>query len=252
MSGHSKWANIKHKKESADKKRGIIFTKMVREIMVSARLGGSDPSSNSRLRIAISKARASNVPRDTIERAVKKGAGELEGQTFEDLVYEIYAPGGIGIIVEALTDKKARTTPEIKSTVTKYNGNLAEPNAVSRLFQRRGYIMIDKKGINEDELVEIVIEAGAEDVKSEEEYVEIFTLPEDYSEVSDALSDKEIETVESGIMLLPLDGTEITVSDVEQATKLLKFIELLEEHDDVQAVYHNMVIDDAIVDAVNG
>lgn len=251
MSGHSKWANIKHRKESADKKRGVIFTKMVREIMVSARIGGSDPSGNTRLRIALSKARAANVPRDTIERAIKKGAGELEGQIFEDLTYEIYAPGGVGIIVEALTDKKARTTPEIKSFITKYSGNLAEMNAVSRLFTRSGYIMIEKKG-DVDQLIELAIDAGAEDVKVEDEFIEIITLPENYSTVSDVIADNSIETVESGIMFLPIDGTEVMISDVDQATKLLKFIETLEDHDDVQSVYHNMVIDDSILDRVNG
>ncbi|MDH5655144.1 MAG: YebC/PmpR family DNA-binding transcriptional regulator [Spirochaetia bacterium] len=251
MSGHSKWANIKHKKESTDKKRGILFTKMTKELMVAARIGGSDPSSNNRLRIAISKARAVNVPRDTIERAIKKGSGELEGQTFEDLTYEIYAQGGVGIIVEALTDKKTRTTPEIKSSVTKMGANLAETNAVTRLFQKRGYITVEKNSINEEELMELVIEAGAEDVVSGDEYIEIFTLPEDYSSVAEALSVKEISISQSGIQYLPLEGTEITVSDVEMAKKNLKLIDILEEHDDVQAIYHNMQIDDDIVDSLD-
>lgn len=248
MSGHSKWANIKHKKQSTDKKRGIIFTKMTKELMVSSRMGGTDASSNNRLRIAISKARAANVPRDTIERAIKKGAGELEGQTFEDLTYEIYASGGVGIIVEALTDKKTRTTPEIKSLVSKHGGNLAETNAVSRLFQKRGSISIEKNDLDEDSIMEIAIDAGAEDVKTDGEYIEIITEPENYSAVSDALSEKEIQASDSGIRFVPLEGTEIVITDTEQAKKLIKFIDLLEEHDDVQAVYHNMQIDDSIAD----
>ena len=248
MSGHSKWANIKHKKESTDKKRGIVFTKMTKELMVAARIGGTDPSSNNRLRIAISKARAVNVPRDTIERAIKKGAGELEGQTFEDLTYEIYAPGGVGVIAEGLTDKKTRTTPEIKSIVTKFGANLAESNAVTRLFQKRGYISLEKSAIDEDKLMEMVIDAGAEDVLTEGDYYEIYTLPENYSSVSEAISREDIETVQSGIQFIPLDGTEINISDLEQAKKIIKFLDVLEEHDDVQSVYHNMQMDDDLIE----
>lgn len=242
MAGHSKWANIKHRKEGADRKRGIAFTRISKEIMVASRLGGSDPASNARLRIAVSKARAVNMPRDTIERAIKKGAGELEGQTFEEITYEIYAPGGVGIIVEALTDKKSRTTPEIKSMVTKFHGNLAELNSVTRLFQRRGYLAIEATQIKEDELMELVLGAGAEDLRTEHGIFEVITPPESYAAVSEAVAEKSLQTIESGVSFLPLPGTEVEVNDPEMAAKNDKLIDALENHDDVQAVYHNMVV----------
>jgi YebC/PmpR family DNA-binding regulatory protein len=252
MSGHSKWANIRHRKDAADRKRGAVFTKMSRELMVAARLGGSDPASNNRLRIAIVKARASNMPRDNIERAIKKGAGEMDGQIFEDMLYEIYAPGGVAVMVSVVTDKKTRTTPEIKSIVTKYGASLAETNAVSRLFTYNGAIEIARSVIGEDELTELVLDSGADDLKVMDEYYLILTSPDAYTSVSDKLSEKNIETLESSIRWLPMEGTEVGVSDVEQAKKLLKFIETLEDHDDVQDVHHNMNIDDSIVDQLDG
>lgn len=251
MAGHSKWANIKHRKEGADRRRGRMFTKLAKELMVSARLGGSDPNSNSRLRIAISKARSANMPKDNIERAVKKGAGELEGETFEEVVYEVYAPGGVGIVVEALTDKKTRTTPEIKNIIKKNDANLAEQGAVTRLFHISGYISIPGDVISEDDLMEVAVEAGADDIRNDGESFEIITAPEDYSTVSDALSDKEIPTNESGIRYLPIEGTEIPVSDAGQAQKILKLIDLLDEHEDVQAVYTNLDLSDDVMAALN-
>lgn len=246
MAGHSKWANIKHRKEGVDKKRGTMFTKLSKELMVSAKLGGSDPASNARLRTAISKARGASMPRDTIERAIKKGAGELGGQTFEDLVFEIYAGGGVGIIVEVLTDNKKRTTPEIKSMITKQNASLAESGAVSRLFERKGQIILGKDVMGEDELMELVLEAGADDLRVEEEYYEVLTAPDDFSGVQEMISDKELESIESGIRLLPMEGTEIAVDNADQARKLLAFIEKLEDNDDVQNVYHNMSMSDEV------
>lgn len=246
MAGHSKWANIKHRKQGVDKKRGMVFTKLSKELMVSARLGGADPASNARLRTAITKARAASMPRDTIERAVKKGAGELEGQTFEDMVFEIYAAGGVGVIVEVLTDNKKRTTPEIKNIITKQNANLAESGAVSRLFERKGQIILDKEKMDEDAMMELALEAGADDLRTEEEYYEILTAPEDFSAVQDALSDKEIEVMESSIRFLPIEGTEVPVDDPSAAQKLLNFVEKLEDNDDVQSVYHNMSLSDEV------
>ncbi len=248
MAGHSKWANIKHRKGAADKKRGMAFTKISRELMVSARLGGSDPGMNSKLRIAISKARAVNMPNDTIERAIKKGAGELEGQVFEEVMYEIYGPGGIGVIVEALTDKKSRTTPEIKSLLNKYNWSLAEANAVSRLFERKGYIAVETGLISEDDLMMLVADAGADDLRTGDEYYEIICNPEDYSAVSEAIEAKELKTTESDIRFIPMDGTEIVVDDLETAQKVMKVLDLLEENDDVQAVYNNMDLSDEVAD----
>ncbi|MBU43377.1 MAG: YebC/PmpR family DNA-binding transcriptional regulator [Spirochaetaceae bacterium] len=250
MAGHSKWANIRHKKEGADKRRGIMFTKLSRELMVSARLGGSDPEMNPRLRIAISKARGANMPNDNIERAIKKGAGELEGQTFEEVVYEIYAPGGVGLIVEALTDKKSRTTPEIKSMVNKHGANLAEANAVSRLFESRGQIIIPREQeeagkLEEDQVMEVAIEAGAEDMKTDDDSFEVLTTPDNYAQVSEAISNAGWQTSESGVRYLPMEGTEIQV-DAEKARNIFDFLEKLEEHDDVQSVYHNMHLSDEL------
>ncbi len=248
MAGHSKWANIKHRKSAVDAKRGKIFNRLVKELMVAAKLGGSDPDANARLRIAMTKSRAANMPRDTMERAVKKGAGELEGQNFEEVRYEIYAPGGVGIIVEALTDKKARTTPEIKNIIKKHNGSLADEGAVSRLFQMRGNIVVEKAAIGEDELMELVLEAGAEDMVTEEEFYEVFTEPEAFAGVSEALEKKEIPTQVAEIRLIPLEGTEVTVDDEEKAGKLMKFIDIFEDNDDVQSVVHNMNIPDEIME----
>ncbi|MCR9143148.1 MAG: YebC/PmpR family DNA-binding transcriptional regulator [bacterium] len=247
MAGHSKWANIKHRKEGADKKRGKIFTKVSKELMVSARLGGADPGSNSRLRIAISKARAANMPKDSIERAIKKGTGELGADTYEEVMYEVYAPGGVGILVDALTDKKTRTTPEIKNIINKNNATLAEANAVSRLFQLRGYINIPADAIGEDELMELALEAGAEDIKSDSDAHEIYTGYEDYAGVAEALAEKEIANNESGVRFMPMEGTEITVADADQAQKIMKLIDQLDDHDDVQNVYTNLDVPDDVL-----
>lgn len=247
MAGHSKWANIKHRKEGADKKRGKIFTKVSKELMVAARLGGADPGSNSRLRIAISKARGANMPKDSIERAIKKGTGELGADTYEEVMYEVYAPGGVGIIVDALTDKKNRTTPEIKNIINKNNATLADENAVSRLFQLRGYINIPATAISEDEIMELALDAGAEDIKSDADAHEVFTAYEDYAGVAEALAEKEIENNESGVRFLPIEGTEITVSDADQARKIMKLIDQLDDHDDVQNVYTNLDVPDEVL-----
>lgn len=239
MSGHSRWANIKHRKEGADKKRGVAFAKISKELIVAARLGGSDPASNARLRISISKARAANMPRDNIERAVKKGAGELEGTTYEEILYEVYAPGGVGILVEGLTDKKSRTTPEIKSILTKYGGNLAMEGAVSRNFTRCGVIVIESQGKSEDEWMEFALDAGADDFVVQEGYFEIRVPMDRYAALQEKLSQKEASVVESGIKFVPLPGTEVEVKDADQAAKIQKFLDALEDHDDIQAVSTN-------------
>ncbi|MCB1307360.1 MAG: YebC/PmpR family DNA-binding transcriptional regulator [Leptospiraceae bacterium] len=247
MAGHSKWANIKHRKDSVDRKRGLLFSKLAREIMVAARLGGTDVASNNRLRIAITKARGANMPKDNIERAVKKGAGELEGQNFEEVMYEVFASGGVGIIVEAVTDKKSRTTPEIKNIINKNNANLAEANAVSRLFQHCGYVQIPENAVAEEALMEVAIEAGAEDVRSGDGIYEIISPPEDFAAISEAINDREIAVNESGIRFLPLDGTEVVIDDAEEARKIMKLIDILDEHDDVQSVYSNLEVSDRVL-----
>jgi len=239
MSGHSRWANIKHRKEGADKKRGVAFAKISKELIVAARLGGSDPASNARLRISISKARAANMPRDNIKRAVKKGAGELEGTTYEEILYEVYAPGGVGILVEGLTDKKSRTTPEIKSILTKYGGNLAMEGAVSRNFTRCGVIVIESQGKSEDEWMEFALDAGADDFVVQEGFFEIRVPVDRYAALQEKLSQKEASVVESGIKFVPLPGTEVEVKDADQAAKIQKFLDALEDHDDIQAVSTN-------------
>ncbi|MCB1174951.1 MAG: YebC/PmpR family DNA-binding transcriptional regulator [Leptospiraceae bacterium] len=247
MAGHSKWANIKHRKAGADKKRGLMFSKCAKELMVSSRLGGMDPASNNRLRIAIAKARAVNMPRDTIERSIKKGAGELGSQNYEEFLYEVYAAGGIGMLVEGLTDKLSRTTPEIKSILNKANAALAESNAVKRLFHYQGYIAIDKGALDEENLMELVLDAGADDLRTDSEQYEIYTPIETYAQVSEALSDREIEFIESGLRFMPMEGTDVTVVDADQARKILALIDKLEEHEDVQSVYTNMTIPDDIL-----
>lgn len=198
----------------------------------------------------MSKARAANMSIDTIERAVKKGAGELEGQVFEEVFYEIYAPGGVAVIVEALTDKKSRTTPEIKSILNKYGGSLAEANAVSRLFEKKGQILIARGAIGEDALMELAIEAGAEDVKADEDGFEVLTEPNDFAGVNEAITKAGVTIQESGIRYLPLDGTEVSV-DAEKAAKAMKLIEIFEDHDDVQGVFHNMLMTDEIMEALS-
>lgn len=241
MSGHSRWANIKHRKEGADKKRGAAFTKISKELMVAARLGGSDPASNARLRIAVSKARAANMPRDNIERAVKKGAGELEGITYEEVLYEIFAPGGVGILVEALTDKKSRTTPEIKSMLNKYGANLAAEGAVSRNFERKGVIILERNGQPEDEWMEFALDAGADDFIPQEEYFELRSKPEDYASLQEKLAEKGAQALESGIRFIPLAGTEMKLAEGEQLDKIQKFLDALDDNDDVQMVSSNLV-----------
>lgn len=245
MSGHSKWANIKIKKGRADAARGKAFSKIAKEITVSARIGGGDPAANITLRALIVKAKAVNMPNDNIDRAIKKGTGELDGGALEELMYEAYAPGGIGILVQALTDNKNRAASEIKNTLTKHGASLAQQGAVSRSFQRKGQIYIDAAGIDEDALMEIVLEAGAEDMQRDGGQFEVITAFTDYNAVSEALSNAGIATASSELTMLPDLPTEI--ADKQQAQKVMRLIDLLEELDDVQNVYGAFEIDDAIL-----
>jgi YebC/PmpR family DNA-binding regulatory protein len=245
MSGHSKWANIKHKKSRADAVRGKVFSKIAKEMTVAARMGGGDPSGNITLRMLIGKAKAVNMPNDNIERAIKKGTGELEGGQLEECVYEAYAPGGVGIIIEALTDNKNRAASEIKNVLTKNGASLAQQGAVSRMFQRKGQILVDAAKVKEEKLLELVLEAGAEDMTRDGDQFEILTAPGDYNAVADALAEAGIETASSDITMLPDLPTE--VKDRGRAEKLMKFVELLEDLDDVQNVYPAFGIDDAIL-----
>lgn len=242
MSGHSKWANIKHKKAAADAKRGQIFSKIAKEIMVSARTGGGDPSANITLRSLIQKARSYNMPADNIERAIKKGTGDLEGQAFEEIIYEAYGPGGVAMIVQCLTDNKNRTASEVRHCISKNNGNLGSSGSVAHMFNRKGSILISEEAGTEDELLELVLEAGAEDLKHEGGGFEVVTGPSEFNGVLEALESGGIEIAESEISLVP--DLYVPATDLDHAQKLLAFVEALEAMDDVQNVYHNLDIPD--------
>ena len=244
MAGHSKWANIKHKKGKADAARGKVFSKIAKEIMVAARCGGGDPSANITLRALIQKAKSVSMPKDNIDRAVKKGSGELEGGQLEEGSYEGYASGGIAVVVKVLTDNKNRSASEVRHAFKKAGANMAEQGAVSRMFQRKGQLFVDKDKAAEDALMELALEAGAEDLKTDGEQYEILTDPVDFAAISEALTDSGIEIADSGINMIP--DLVVEVTDLEQARSILRFIEALEELDDVQDVYSNFDVSDEI------
>ncbi len=239
MSGHSKWASIKHKKGAADAKRGKIFTKIIKEITVAARLGGGDIESNPRLRTVVLKAKAENMPKDNIERAIKKGTGDLEGVDYVEGTYEGYGPGGVAILIDTLTDNKNRTAADIRSILSKNGGNLGETGCVSYLFQRKGIITFDADKYSEDEIFEIALEAGAEDVTKEGESIEVITNPDDFNEVLESLQKAGLETMSAEITKVP-DAT-ITLTD-EKTRKALRLIEKIDDHDDVQSISTNLEI----------
>jgi len=237
MSGHSKWANIKHKKAKVDAQRGNIFSKISRELMVAARAGGGNPDTNTRLRMAIQKAREANIPSENIQRAIQKGTGELEGINYEELVYEGYGPGGVAIMLDILTDNRNRTAGEIRHLFSKHGGNLGETGCVSWMFEKRGYIVVNKEGSpGEDDLMLVVLDAGAEDMVSEEDTYEVFTKPEDLEEVKERLLASGIPVAQAEVTMVPKSTVSVAEKDAE---KLLKLMDVLEEHDDVQNVYAN-------------
>jgi YebC/PmpR family DNA-binding regulatory protein len=239
MSGHSKWATIKHAKGAADAKRGQIFTKLIKEISIAARMGGGLPDANPRLRTAILKARAANMPKDNIDRAIKKGTGELEGVSYEELTYEAYASGGVALLIEVMTDNKNRAAADVRNILTKAGGQLATAGSVSRLFKRQGVITLDGDKYTEDQVMEAAIEGGAEDVALSDGIIEVTTAPEDLEAVVNALNEKSFETMSAEISMVP----EADVSlDNDGTAKAIKLIERLEENDDVQNVYSNINI----------
>lgn len=248
MSGHSKWASIKHKKGAADAKRGKIFTKLIREITVAAREGGGSPDSNPRLRLAIQKAKDSNMPSDNIERGIKKGTGELEGTSYENVSFEGYAPGGVAVIVEGLTDNRNRTTSEVRSSFTKRGGNMAGAGSVAFQFNKKGVFMVKKENAKEDELLDIALEAGAEDITSDEDFYQIVCAPQDFDKVRSGLTKKKVP-VESGELSMVPKNT-IKVEDIDTAKKILALVEDLEDNDDVQNVYSNFDIPDEILEKI--
>ncbi len=242
MSGHSKWHSIKHKKAAVDAKRGKLFTRYIKEITIAARLGGGDPESNPRLRHAIDGAKSVNMPSDNIKKAIMRGTGELEGVNYEDVVYEGYGPGGVAIIVEAVTDNKNRTVAEVRHVFSKYNGNLGESGCVSYMFAKKGLIIVPAAGIDEDKLMETALENGAEDLKREGENFEIITSPEDFDKVLQAVKENNYPVESAEISRIP--STYIKLEG-KQAEQMLKLYEKLEEIDDVQNVYANFDISDA-------
>lgn len=238
MSGHSKFANIKHKKEKNDAAKGKIFTILGRELAVAVKAGGPDPANNSRLRDAIAKAKSNNMPNDTIDRSIKKAAGNLEGVNYEAITYEGYGPKGVAVIVETLTDNKNRSAANVRSAFTKGGGNMGTSGCVSFMFDEKGQIMIEKDDDIDFETVELTaIEAGAEDINEEEEGYEIITAPEDFSAVREALEAAGIPMAEASVTMLPQTYTELT--DEDDIKKMNRLLDLLDEDDDVKNVYHN-------------
>lgn len=249
MSGHSKWATIRHKKAALDAKRGQAFTKLIREIMVAARQGGSDIEGNARLRTAVQAARDANMPKDTMERAIKKGAGELEGMSYEDMTYEGYGPAGVAIFIEASTDNKNRTASEIRHIFSKYNGNLGEGGCVSWMFNKKGQILIPSAGVDEDALMEAALDAGAEDVRNEGESFSVLTEWTEMLDIRQALEGKGFKVESATVSMIPTTTVKVEGKDAET---LMKLINALEENDDVNTVSANYDIDDAVMEKLMG
>jgi YebC/PmpR family DNA-binding regulatory protein len=244
MAGHSKWANIKHKKGREDAKRGKIFTKIIKETTVAARMGGGDPDSNPRLRSAIAAAKNENMPKDTLERAIKRGTGELEGVNYEEISYEGYGPGGAAVIIQSLTDNKNRAIAEIRHIFSKHDGNIGANGCVSWMFDRKGLIVVSKADATEDQLMEITIDAGAEDVKDEGENYEILTAPEDFEAVKEAVEKASIPIILAEVAPIPQNVTSLQGTDAE---KMMKLMDALDDCDDVQHVHTNADIPDDLM-----
>jgi len=245
MSGHSKWSTIKHKKGAADAKRGKIFSKLIKEITVAARVGGGgDAASNPRLRSAVAAAKAENMPKDNIERAIKKGTGELEGVNYEESIYEGYGPGGAAVLVESLTDNKNRAVADIRHIFGKNGGNLGENGCVAWMFEKKGYMNIDKSGVEEDTLMEVALEAGAEDIREDNGGFEIIAEPEDFEAIKEAIDKASIPYADAEVTMLPQSTASLQGKEAEQ---MIRLMESLEDCEDVQKVYTNADIPDEIV-----
>lgn len=238
MAGHSKWAQIKHKKAAIDAKRGRLWTRLVREVTVSARLGGGDPEGNARLRSAIQDARAANVPNDTIDRAIQKGTGELEGESYEEVAYEGYAPGGVAVLVEAMTDNRNRTVAELRHLFSKHGGNLGESGCVAWMFERRGLFVVDRSALDEEAAMELALELGVDDLSIEDDSYELHSSVEDYARVREALEERGIQLEVAQLAMIPQNW--ISAGDAGQEARVLRLIEAIEEHDDVQNVWTNL------------
>ncbi len=247
MSGHSKWATIKHKKGAADARRGKVFTRLIKEITVAARLGGGDADSNPRLRTAVAAAKAENMPADNIKRAIQKGTGELPGASYEEGVYEGYGPGGVAMMLEVTTDNKNRTTSEIRHIFSKHGGNLGELGCVAWMFTKRGYIVVEKEKADEEKLLDLVTDAGAEDMRDDGSSWEIISAPENFQQVVDRLKGAEIEPSAAEVSMVPQTYVKLTG---KQADQMLRLVEELEDHDDVSHVYANFDIEESELHAL--
>lgn len=245
MSGHSKWKTNKSKKMAADAKKGAAYTKVIKEITVAAREGGGSPDTNPRLRTAINKAREANMPSDNIKTAIQRGTGELPGVIYETVFYEGYGPGGVAVMIEALTDNKNRTTAEVRNIMSKKNANMAGAGSVSWMFTKKGYLLIEKSKIGEEELMGAALDAGAEDIKSDEKNYEVFCAPADFEQVKAALQAKNVDFLDAEVTMIPSSTVKLAGGDAKQ---LLGLIDSLEEHDDVQNVYANFDIPDEIME----
>ena len=245
MSGHSKWSSIKHKKGALDAKRGKIFTKLIKEITVAARMGGSgDPDTNPRLRTAIAAAKSENMPKDNIERAIKKGTGELEGVNYEENTYEGYGPGGAAVFLESLTDNKNRAVADIRHIFSKCGGNMGENGCVAWMFDKKGYIVVERSTTDEDTLMEVALDAGAEDVREDDSNFEVITAPEDFEAVKAAIDAKEIKYLAAEVTMLPQNTTDLKGKEAEQ---MIRLMDMLDDCDDVQKMYTNADIPEDLV-----
>jgi YebC/PmpR family DNA-binding regulatory protein len=244
MSGHSKWANIKRKKEKSDAQKGKVFTKLAKEIIVAARAGGGDPDNNASLRDAIEKAKENNMPNDNIARAVKRGSGDLDGAQLEEITYEGYGPNGAAVIVEAMTDNRNRTAAEMRHIFDRSGGSLGESGCVAWMFDKKGLIVVDGEGTDEDELMMAALDAGASDVINNVDF-EIYTAPEDFREVKTKIRDAGYKIIDADVRMIPQNTIKL---DVDISRKVLSLIDKLEEHDDVQNVYHNVEIPDELLE----
>ena len=247
MSGHSKWATIKHKKAAVDARRGKVFTKLIRELTSAARMGGGDADSNPRLRTAVAAAKTANMPSDTIQRAIKKGTGELPGEVYEEITYEGYGAGGVAILVDVLTDNKNRTVAEIRHLFAKHGGNLGESGCVAWMFARKGVITLNTNQIDEDTLLELVLEAGGDDVKTEVDVYEIVTAPEAFEDVLRALEQKELTLDVAEVTMMPQNTVPV---EGKQAEQVLRLMEALDDQDDVRKAHANFDISDEVMDAL--
>jgi YebC/PmpR family DNA-binding regulatory protein len=246
MSGHSKWSTIKHKKGAADAKRGKIFTRIIKEMTVAARMGGGDVDGNPRLRAAVAEAKASNMPKDNIDRAIKRGTGELEGVNYEELTYEGYGPGGVAVMVETMTDNTNRTTPEIRHAFEKCGGNMGTPGSVRFQFERKGYFAVEKSAATEDRLMEVALEAGADDLQTlDADIYEIYTTPDAFEQVRAALEKNKVPTVEAKIGQIPANLVKL---DDQKSKQMMRLLEMLDDQDDVQNVWTNFDIPEEMME----